>query len=1071
MKGGENREERRIKATQRGSIIQHTVLMLQGQGINNKGEKVNKNIFRFSLILLLALGLTSTVFAQGTQTGSIHGAIVDEEGNPLPGAIITVTSEALMGPKTYVTTDTGSYRFPALSPGHYTIRVEMPGFKTITRREIIVRVGMATTIDITMEMTAIEEEVTVIAASPVVDVETTKFSVHYGTDILLAIPHARDLYEIQNSIPGAISDGADHRRTSSILGGTVRSQLYSLDGVPMNDPTTFYSIANINVDVYEEIEFGMGAHPAEVGQTDAVHVNIVTKSGGNKFTGSVSAYYTGSSLAQDLLTKEQIQAFNVNPPEKDRDNRDGSLSFGGPVIKDKLWFFLSGRRLTWDRANAETHDVRIAKIAAANPGMFTEEELQHYDLSHEEWMGFAKLTFQLTKNIRYMGMLHYNHYYEPVYFNWTGNDASFACTAVWDHENTYTTTHLFNWILDQNTFLDIRGTYLYRHFPILGRPEQAGNYRVYDKKEKIYWGNRTYLDDYIRTKAMASISATRFQDNFLGASHEMKVGAEFEQTLYMRDRFMNGNPWGTWWMDFNARDPYYYSTAKREGRLYLRPYGLEPGVLKAYDNTRRFSAFFQDNITTGKLAINLGLRFDYGFQYEPEHVRGEIRYPMGPEFLNPEVDPIAFQNMLVDQYHQEIGPISPLDALTIPYKRVVEFTTLSPRVGLVYDIFGNGKTALKVSLSRYYEPIWSGKYNAPQLFGAGTLEWTWTDKNKNKLMDLPPIDTYALRAYKEQDPDFMFYVDDLKAPYMNEFLAGIEHELARDFRLGLQFVYKVNKNIVEDVDKNNGYDPDAVDDQGRPIWLPYTAADPGWDGIFGTDDDQQITVYGLAKYAAIPTWEGVNPPDAKREYTAVILTLDKRMSNKWQLKGSILYSAFKGNAEPAYSETEGQSGAFDNPNAMINSYGRVAFDHPLQIKLIGTYIFPYDIIITAYLQYRFGSAWARTFDRIYFPTDYAVQTSYYSVRAEVDGAQRNPPITTLDLRMEKSFSFGDFGKLSLYADIFNVAGRSGINVNQNPNAILKDYTTPPTYTLSTTYGDVTSCYGVRSVRFGFRWSF
>jgi hypothetical protein len=143
----------------------------------------------------------------------------------------------------------------------------------------------------------------------------------------------RDLYDIQNSIPGAISEGRDYRRTSSILGGTVRSQLYALDGVPMNDPATFYSMANINVDVYD-IEFEVGAHPAEVGQTDSVYINIVTKSGGNKYSGGATFYYTGDNFAEDLVTKEEIGALNVNAPEKFSGYKDGSLNFGGPLIKD-----------------------------------------------------------------------------------------------------------------------------------------------------------------------------------------------------------------------------------------------------------------------------------------------------------------------------------------------------------------------------------------------------------------------------------------------------------------------------------------------------------------------------------------------------------------------------------------------------------------------------------------------------------------------------------------------------------------------------------------------------------------
>jgi len=471
---------------------------------------------------------------------------------------------------------------------------------------------------------------------------------------------------------------------------------------------------------------------------------------------------------------------------------------------------------------------------------------------------------------------------------------------------------------------------------------------------------------------------------------------------------------------------------------------------------------------------------------------------MGPEFLNPALaalDPNILLKALNDQYHNdpsiEFNQTSALDPITTPYKKVVEFTTLSPRIGLVYDLFGDGKTALKLSFSRYFEPIWSGKYNAGQLFG-GSMQWSWYDRNGNGYMDLPlPLasnkyssaapansqyidpsgDEYRLRSYDVQDPDFMYYVDNLKAPYMHEFLVGVEHELVKDFKLGLQFVYKENKNIVEDVDKNNGYDPDATDENGL-IWLPYTVTDPGWDNEFGTSDDQQLTVYGLRTDRPTRAYEGTNPPEAKREYIAGILTFEKRMSNKWQFQGSILYSSFKGNHDPGYSATEGESGMFDNPNTMINGYGRVAFDRPLQIKLMGTYILPYDFTITAYLQYRSGSPWARSFERIYFPSALDTQDSYAGgIWAEPNGTRRSDPYTMMDLRLEKRFSFGDIGKLSLYLDVFNVGGRNGINVNRDPYSRLYFYRTPPQNTYSPNYGDITSIFGVRSVRFGARFTF
>lgn len=1057
---------------------------------------MNKKIFKIFLILLLAFGLASTGFAQGRQTGSVSGTVVDTEGNLLPGCTVTLSGPKLIGTKTYVTSNVGKFRFPSVAPGRgYELRVELPGFKTTIRGDLIVSVAKSTIVTIELEITTIEEEVTVVAASPVVDIETSKVSVSYNSDFIASIPMNRDLYGIQNSIPGAVSEGVDYRRTSSILGGTVRSQLYQLDGVPMNDPATFYPMANINVDVFEEIEFGVGSLPAEVGQSDSVVVNIVTKSGGNKFTGSVSVYYTGDTLVNDLISAEDLEAIGVNPPQSYKDYKDGSLSFGGPVIKDRAWFFLNGRRLVWARANPQTFDIRLQNINLRE-WTFSAAETQHFDIEHEEWLGFGKLTFQLSDNIRYMGMYHWNNIYEPVYSNRTSNTYTFANTIVWDHENTHTTTHQINWVLNQNTFVDVRGTYVYRHFPILLRPEYADNYFVYDREEAVRWGNSYYGDDYLRKKALASFSVTHFADDLLGASHEIKFGGEFEHTVYGLDRYKDGNPYYTYWRDYNAGNKYYYSTSGRRGRLRVRPFGPQGTVWK-YDNTRRFSGFVQDSIVKGRLAVNVGLRLDYGYQYEPEQTRPDMidLYNIGPEFLNPALDatPTLLLHALNDQYHNDdsiqFNQTSAFDAVTTPYKKIVEFTTLSPRIGVVYDLFGDGKTALKASFSRYYEPIWSAKYNAANIMSGGAMNWYWYDLNKNGYMDLPigdggygsPVDPqyidaggdqYRLTSYNVQDPDKNYYIEDLKAPYMHEFTLGVEHELAQDFRLGLQFIYKINKNIVEDVDTNNGYDPNHIDEAtGLPSWLPYNFTDPGWDGEWGTDDDQEMTVYGLADYAPTKTYHGENPPEAERQYTAVVLTFDKRMSNRWQLQGSILYSAFKGNTDPGYSATEGQSGMFDNPNTLINSYGRVSFDRPLQIKLIGSVMLPLDIVFTGYFQHRSGSAWRRTIERVYFPSSIDTQETYVAVAAETDGTRRNPPYTMLDIRVEKSFTFGEFGKLSLYIDAFNIMGRSGYNVNQNPYPRLWPYRDPPEIDLSSTYADVTSVYGVRSFRFGVKFLF
>jgi len=1041
---------------------------------------------KISLVFLMSLALASVSFAQ-RQTGSLSGQVIDKEGNPLPGATVTVSGPSLLGVNSYVTSDTGLFRFPSLLPGEYEVRAEMPGFKTTIRKGLIVSVGKTTDVTIELEVAAVEEEITVTAASPVVDVESSKVSVNYSAQFLASIPMNRDLYDIQNSIPGAISESVEYRRTSSILGGTVRSQLYALDGVPLNDPATFYSMVNINVDVYEEIEFEVGAHPAEVGQTDSTYINIVSKSGGNKFSGGGTTYYIGKGFGEDLFTKEQMTAFGVNPPEKFSDSKDFSGNIGGPIVQDRMWFFLNGRRYTWLRVNPGNAEKRMAQIGVPTEG--------HYDYEHQEWMGFGKLTFQATKNIRYMGMFHWNHIYEPVYQNSGGGDTDLSQTEVWDHENTYATTHQINWVLNQNTFLDLRGTYVWRHFPIPSLTQNEATY--YDRTIAVYWGASPYSDEYIRKKYLASASLTRFQDNFLGASHEFKAGAEFEQSEYHRD-WWRGNPYYAYYFDYTKNDRMYYTSY---GRLRIRYCTPERGMWDVQDHVRRFSGYAQDSITTGRLAINLGLRADYSFQYEPEQSRPELRYKYGHPFQNPALGPNDLLEALIDQWHNDIGPVSPWDALTTPYKRPVEFFTLSPRIGLVYDLFGDGKTAVKLSYARYYEPVWSAKYNGGQIFGAGSIDYyRWYDDNKNNMMDLPPTDRYVITSYATEDPNYTYYftwdsimkyqqtgnLDDLekgiKSPYMDEILVGVEHELVKDFKLGLQFIWKQNKNIVEDIDRENGYDITKKLANGELVWIPFTFTDPGWDGKWGTSDDQQLTVYGLNKNAPVPTWVGTNPPDAKRKYWGAILTFDKRMSNRWQLKGSILYSSFKGNCAAEYSPTEGESGMFDNPNTLVNGYGALWFDRPLQIKIMGTYILPYDFVFSAYFVHQSGSPWGRSLARVYFdatlyPSQAAlrkVQSAYAAVNAETPGTRRNRPYTNLDLRLEKSFSLGTVAKLDIYLDVFNVAGYSGIYVNQDPSPYLR-FDKPPLdasdYEPSSTYKNITSIYGVRSFRLGARFSF
>jgi hypothetical protein len=1021
---------------------------------------MKKSLDRIFILFALGLFVVAPGLAQ-RQTGSITGLVLDAAKAPLPGVTVTLSGSALMATRSTLSSETGIFRFVALSPGSdYELKASLPNFKTTLRPGLVVRVGVTTEVDLVLEESPISEEVTVIAPSPVIDTQSSKTS-----EFLTKIPMTRDIYFLQNSVPGAVAEGREAMRMSSILGGTVRSQLYSIDGIQMNDPAMNYTMVNINTDVYEEIEFELGGHPAEVGQVESAYINIVTKSGGNKFSGGATAYFTDKSFGEDLYSKEQVLAFGVNPPEKYSSYNDLALNLGGPIMKNKIWFFVAGRWQKIEKTNPYAPEKRLAALGVSSP---------HFDDLNKEWMGFAKLTFQITPHIKFTGSLNYNNVTKPNYYSAYDSSISYDYLRLWK-ESTPALTGQLNIILDANTYLDIRGTYVNR--PLNIDSKDMGAYTYYDNTQKVYWGKYPYNDDYIRRKISATASVTRFQDDLLGANHEIKAGIEFGQDEYHRDLWEK-NPYYSYWQDYANRNPYYLSTSAKQGQLSIKTCPNESDQWDVQDHARRFSAYLQDSAQTGRLTLNFGLRFDYSYQYEPPQGRSkDFRYDYGPELLNPKYasTPNILLDALIDQIHNTPGQgVSYWDALYLTEtKRAVTFKTLSPRLGIAYDVFGNGKTAVKASFSSYYEAVWTSKYNAPNIFGNRTASFRWTDVNGNMLMDLPSDgDIYALTSYAAQDPNFQYYIDSLKAPRTNEWTVTIEQEVAKDFRISGQFIYKAARNIVENIDMYNGYDPTLTDEKGL-VWLPYTAIDPGWDGIFANADDRTLTVYGLRSDRPTPTYMGINPPEAKRDYWAAILSFDKRMSNRWQLKGSILYSRFKGNVDPGYSATEGESAMFDSPNTLINSFGSViAFDQPLQVKIMGTYVLPANFFISGYFQLMSGSGWGRSFQRIYFPTGFGAQSTYAGdVKAEPLGSRWNPSSANLDLRVEKQFDIGGKYKFSVYVDCMNLAGNRTVYVNQAPYAMLYSYATPPYQTLSTTYKAISSVDGVRSIRLGARVSF
>ena len=255
---------------------------------------------------------------------------------------------------------------------------------------------------------------------------------------------------------------------------------------------------------------------------------------------------------------------------------------------------------------------------------------------------------------------------------------------------------------------------------------------------------------------------------------------------------------------------------------------------------------------------------------------------------------------------------------------------------------------------------------------------------------------------------------DLKAPYTNEFQVSVDHEVITDLRLGLTFLYKHNLNLFLVRELN------ADENWSKKVYF----LDPGRDGEFGTDDDIEQQAWDLY----LPDWQigprtdyYTNHPDFWRKYQALELILEKRMSNRWQLFGSVVFSKFWGTNDAAYQSTQGYGR--ETPNELINNEGRVDFDRPVVIKMQATYMLPGGINLSAYYRYFSGMTYTR---RISF---WAENSGGTTINAEPKGSRRQQSSDQFDLRVEKYITIGDFGRLGLFIDVFNALNSGYVFIN------------------------------------------
>ena len=318
-----------------------------------------------AVLIALTLGPTST-FAQGVQTGIITGTVTSEDGLSLPGATVTVTAPTLQGARSAVTDVNGNYVIRGLPPGDYEASIEMSGMRP-RKEQTVVALGRTTTVDARLSLAGVAEAVQVVAqASPVV--ESPIVGANYRKEEIDRLPAGRTPQEIAELAPG-LTDNTPNAGQLSISGGFAFDNVFLIDGVDVND-NFFADVTDVFIeDAVDETQVLTSGISAEYGRFSGGVVNLITKRGGNQFSGSFRTNFSNPAWTDET-------------PFETTDRRDDPQqvyegTLGGPVLRDKVWFFAAGRwqesatpfnfRITQVPGSAGVEDRRIEGKVTATP--------------------------------------------------------------------------------------------------------------------------------------------------------------------------------------------------------------------------------------------------------------------------------------------------------------------------------------------------------------------------------------------------------------------------------------------------------------------------------------------------------------------------------------------------------------------------------------------------------------------------------------------------------------------------------------------------------------------------------
>jgi hypothetical protein len=547
---------------------------------------------RFSAFMLILVAAPAMLIGQGTSTSALTGLVRGPSGQAFKGARVRIASPSMIGgEKATVSAENGSYRFSALPPGRYRITVDAPGMATLTGSETL-ELGRTATLNwkLRQEGSALVE--VVASASADLDSSPVGLTANYNTADLATLPTERSLSGIMNLTPGV---NANHA-----WGGDTRENAWMMDGINISDPQSNTQWIFPNPDWFSEIQVGGVGSPAEFGGFTGGFVNGIIKRGGNTTTGNFSSYY-GDSKWQANSTNNDTRlsaADKLQPPAKDWDM---AINIGGPIIKDKLWYFAS-----YERKQGQT-----TPVGAPVP------------VDRKDTLALVKLTWQATPSATLEGIYEYD-----LLTREHRNIDLYTEVAASLQQNAPNHSYGLTWTqtLGSDKVLTLKG------FGYSGTNEQKGyhgedygldSWDYYQGKE--YFHNPTMVSYDLRARFTLSATFDWFKAGLFSAgdNHAFRMGIEHES---IKDEEVQRTPGNIGLVGFGDTDA-------NGNDIIMTDYFYTGGGWNIKERATRLTFFAQDAWTVNdRLTLRPGLRFEQQKANAVGHPTAWNTFTVAPRF-------------------------------------------------------------------------------------------------------------------------------------------------------------------------------------------------------------------------------------------------------------------------------------------------------------------------------------------------------------------------------------------------------------------------------------------------------